>query len=316
MTEQKKQFVAYLFLFLSQITVGINIVASKALIKHMSPELILCARFAIGSVFLFACHYMFAKPERKNVRNQLKQLTKRDWTFLLAQGLSAGALFNIFMLFGLNFATASVAGIVTSSLPALVLVFSMIFLKLRPGIYSYSCIGLAICGLVVLNLHNFHRGDLSGMLGMLLFFIAMLPEAAYYILAKIYHHKLPIFLAAAILNAVSIPVLIIVAFVMGHQVWPSGNIHDLLLLVTIGISGGVFYVFWGVGCKSVSSTAAGLFTAFMPVATLAIAWIFLGETISWLQSFGMLLVLASIGFNGLGSYFRRLKSKVAKRRAK
>ena len=49
----------------------------------------------------------------------------------------------------------------------------------------------------------------------------------------------------------------------------------------------------------VSGSTAGLLTATMPIGTLLIAWIFLGETISRLQMIGMLLVIASIILNAL-----------------
>ena len=298
---------AYLALFLSQVTVGVNIVCSKILVQTISPAVILSARFAIGAVLLLVFHYLFAKKERRSVRAQLSKLDRRDWLYMTLQGLCAGAFFNIFILFGLHFEDASVAGIVTSSLPALVVLFSIVFLRERPGVYGYLCIAVAVAGLVVLNLHNILSSSLHGFMGMTLFCIAMIPEATYYILAKVYHHKLPVFLASAILNAISVPVLIVITLFMGHEVWPTGNLDQLLLLLTIGFSGGVFYVLWFLGCKHISSTAAGLCTAFMPVATLAIAYLVLSETISWVQALGMVLVLASIGFNGLGSYLRRHK---------
>ena len=47
-------------------------------------------------------------------------------------------------------------------------------------------------------------------------------------------------------------------------------------------------------------TAAGLSTAFTPIATLLVAWIFLHETISMLQLAGMILVILSIVVNVRG----------------
>ena len=48
-----------------------------------------------------------------------------------------------------------------------------------------------------------------------------------------------------------------------------------------------------------SGATAGLFTAVMPIGTLIIAWLFLGETILMLQMLGMLLVIFSIILNAI-----------------
>ncbi|WP_264770462.1 DMT family transporter, partial [Coxiella burnetii] len=59
----------------------------------------------------------------------------------------------------------------------------------------------------------------------------------------------------------------------------------------------LFYVFWFSGCNHVSSSSAGLITAFMPIATLIIAYLFLGERITVFQLLGLGLVILSIVFN-------------------
>lgn len=72
---------------------------------------------------------------------------------------------------------------------------------------------------------------------------------------------------------------------------------NVSLLFITGISSGLFYVFWFWGCKQVKGSVAGLFTAFMPVTTLLVAWFALGESITVLQTLGMILVMASVVFN-------------------
>ena len=80
---------------------------------------------------------------------------------------------------------------------------------------------------------------------------------------------------------------------------PSLSINDMLILFAIGLASALFYVFWYLGCQHISGAAAGLFTAVMPVATLLIAWLFLGETILIVQMLGILLVLISIVLNAI-----------------
>jgi drug/metabolite transporter (DMT)-like permease len=118
-------------------------------------------------------------------------------------------------------------------------------------------------------------------------------------LAKMHVNKLPLFLMSALLHVVNLPLLFLIAPFTSHF-WPAHlSLQSMSLLMVIGLSSAVFYVFWCIGCKRVSGATAGLFTAAMPLATLVIAWIFLREAISLLQFCGMLLVIVSIAFNAM-----------------
>lgn len=65
-------------------------------------------------------------------------------------------------------------------------------------------------------------------------------------------------------------------------------------LVMISIASALFYVFWYLGSNKVDGIMASLSTALMPVSTVIIAWLALGETINAMEFTGMGLVIASI----------------------
>ena len=67
-----------------------------------------------------------------------------------------------------------------------------------------------------------------------------------------------------------------------------------LILFIIGLSSGLFYVFWFMGSQRVDGIMASLSTAIMPVATVILAWIILREQLTSLELVGMGLVILSI----------------------
>jgi drug/metabolite transporter (DMT)-like permease len=201
------------------------------------------------------------------------------------------------MLVGLKFTSASVAGIITSALPAIVAILSIIFLKERLTLFTGLCILFAVLGLIIINAHSFHIGTSNHIFGDIIILISLLPEAIYYILAKLHKNKLPVFLISSLMNGINIPIFLLVAWLGHYTLITTLTIQQVLLLFTIGAGSALFYVFWFMGCKKVHGAAAGLTTAFMPIATLIIAWTFLGEKISFLQLIGMMLVILSITFN-------------------
>lgn len=280
-------------LLLSQLMVGVCIVTSKALLESMPPIAILTVRFIIAFFFLLILHFIFSK-EKFHI---LKTLTRVDWFYIVAQALCAGALFNIFLIFGLKYTSASVAGIITSALPAIIAILSIIFLKERINIFTGLCILFSCIGLIIINAPNLYLDHSHNIWGDLIILISLLPEATYYVLTKIHKNRLPLFLVSSLMNGINIPVFLLILFLTHQDIPASLSIQQASLLFIVGIGSGLFYLFWFLGCENVRGVMTGLSTAFMPIGTLIIAWIFLNETISIYQFIGMLLVILSIFFN-------------------
>jgi drug/metabolite transporter (DMT)-like permease len=282
-----------LFLILAQIMVGVNIVLSKQMLASIPTLFILTLRFMLASVILLPLHWL--TPAKKlPVSAYFLQLKRRDWIFIVAQALSAGIFFNFLILWGLHYTDANVAGIITSALPAIIAIMSWIILGEKLSGKKAICVGLATLGLVVIAYDK-----LSGLktthsfLGDALVLASLLPEATYYILSKMHVNSLPVFLISSLLNGINAILLLIC---LGFTPWDGLTIHtaDWLILVTLGLSSGLFYVFWYFGCQKVDGVMASLSTAVMPLATVLIAWLLLGEQLTIGQAIGMSMVLLSI----------------------
>lgn len=258
---------------------------------------LLFARFLIATIILFILHYIRKTTGFTIHKQKISELNKRDWKLIIIQALCAGVIFNYLLLIGLHYTDASSAGIITSTLPAVIAIMAIIFLGERLTIFTSLCVGFAITGLIVMNIDKFHSNLTSGMLGDLIILAAILPEATYYILAKIYNSDLPVFLLAGIINAINLIIAFIVLLILGHIPHDVLSMKNCLILFASGASSALFYTFWFLGCRNVSASSAGLFTTIMPISTLLLAWLFLGERISLLQLIGMSFVIASIVIN-------------------
>jgi drug/metabolite transporter (DMT)-like permease len=155
-------------------------------------------------------------------------------------------------------------------------------------------VGFATIGLVVISSGNTDTTLQSSLLGNSLVFLSLLPEASYYVLTKLHPTRLPIFLMSAILNGINALILLPMMFYyVDTKIWHLPS-FDWFILVLVGISSGLFYVFWYLGSKKVDAVMAALSTAIMPIATVTIAWLTLGETIGVIQWLGMGFVVFSI----------------------
>lgn len=287
--------IGYLFLVLAPTTVGISIVGAKYLLASMPILFLLASRFFLATMLLWLLHVAIPNGHSKKILPYLKQLTRKDWFFLIAQALSAGVLFNFFMMWGLQYTNAHDAGIITSALPAIIVIVSCLVLRERFTAKKAICVVLATIGLVVVNMNGSSDGHSpASLLGNAIVFLSLLPEAAYYVLTKAYPSRLPLFLMAAVISAVN--TLVLLPFLFYGMDWQalSFPLFDWSILVLVGFCSGLFYVFWYLGSTRVDAVMAGLSTAIMPVATVTVAWLALGEHVGLVQILGMGLVMASI----------------------
>jgi len=294
--EQNSFLRGIMFLVLAQVMVGVNIVASKLLLSSMPVLVLLAIRFVFASFVLLPLHW--TTPARKvSIKTHFSNLTKRDWWFILAQALSAGVLFNCLMLTGLNYTGANMAGIITSALPAIIAVMAWLLLGEKLSTQKAFCIIFATFGLFVIAYDKFNSGGkANSFLGDFIVLCSLLPEAAYYVLCKFYPNRLSIFLTSSLLNGINAILFLPALFFVN---WDPASVHVLgwTVLAVLSLSSGLFYVFSMMGSQRVDGATASLATAVMPVATVILAWIILGEQLSLLEFSGMGLVLFSIAFN-------------------
>lgn len=285
-----RRFFPFLWLIAAQTMVAVNIVCSKLLLTESPAWFLLLLRFSLAAMLLLPLHWL--TPARQHrLRDYFNALPRKQWLLILAKALSAGLLFNCILLWGLQYTNAAAAGIITSALPAIIALLAFIFLKEAITRQKIASIALACLGLLCLASHALTASRHS-LWGDALILLALLPEATYYLLCQWQAVQLPVFLLSAVMNAINACLLLPILFIIQPEL-PWHPLTALLLLI-LGLSSGLFYVFWYFGSRRVDATLASLSTATMPIATALIAWAALGERLSLLQLTGMSLVIFSI----------------------
>ena len=280
-------------LMFAQAMVGLNIVASKSILSYVPFLLLLTIRFSLSTILLLPMHWCSA--DRKiSIKNHFKLLTRQDWIFLFGQAICAGIFFNFLMMCGLKNTDANVAGIITSALPALIALLSWRLLGDKFSTKTFVCIAFATIGLLIIAINKLKfMGQDHSFLGDFLVLLSLLPEAMYYVLCQWHANRLPIFLTSALLNGIN-AVILIFLLPLTDLTSVALSFNDWMILLVLGLSSGLFYVFWFIGSKTVTGIMAALSTATMPVATVLLAWFFLGERLTLVQGVGMGFILLSI----------------------
>ncbi|MGE0429499.1 MAG: DMT family transporter [Hydrogenophaga sp.] len=288
---------AYGCLALSMALVGSYVALSKPLVLVFPVFLLAWLRFGIGGLAMWS---WLRKPTSE------PPMTPRTRWLLFLESFLGNFLFSICMLFGVSMTTAVAAGVVMSSIPAVVAVLSWLFLRERIGWRSAAGIACAAIGIGLFSLQKGDAGasvevDTSGpfgisraLLGNLLVFAAVVCEASYVVIGKRLTEGLSPRRISAVINLWGF------ALVTPLGIWTAwqfdfGSVAAPIwaLLVFYALAASMWTVWlWMTGLKVVPASQAGVFTVMLPISAAAIGVLFMGERLTALQgvAFGIALL--------------------------
>ncbi len=286
-------------LALAQSVIGVNAVIGKYLADKVPLFIFISSRFFIGSVILLMV-FKFSKESvlaPAYAHGPDNKLTLKEWVWLCAQALTGGLLFNLLFFGGLSFTTASSAGIISSTLPAMIAICAWLFLKETLSTRKIVAIMLAIAGIFIISLDNNALADAGqgSLLGDGLILLAMFPEALFSIFGRLLGKRVQALASAAIVTTIcwvtTIPFGVYDLFTQtdyGLSFW-----HVTLILFS-GASTVIFYYCCNKGLAVVQAGISAIFGSLFPVSATILAWLFLDERLGMYDFMGMLVILMSI----------------------
>ncbi len=287
---------AYGSLALSMSLVGSYVALSKPLVLVFPVFLLAWLRFGIGGLAMWR---WLRKPADEAV------ISPRTRRLLFLESFLGNFLFSICMLFGVSLTTAVAAGLVMSSIPAVVAILSWLFLKERIGRRTSAAIACAALGIGLFSLQKPDAGIAAmpessfmglgyAVWGNLLVFAAVVCEASYVVIGKKLTEGLGPKRISAIINlwgfALVTPFGLWTAWHFDFAV-VSGDIWALLFFYALAASVWTVWL-WMTGLKIVPASRAGVFTVMLPVSAAAVGVLFMGERLTPMQmlAFGIALL--------------------------
>lgn len=277
--------------------VGSNVGIGKTIVAFLPVPLFALLRFVIALAVLW--------PLLRVAR--MRRVKRGEWLNLFLQALFGTFGFTLLMLGGVHRTSAVAAGVITSTIPAVVALFSWFFLRERPDARALASIVLAIAGIAVINLVHAASGSQSpgSLTGNLMVLGAVCCESFYVILSRrltqtlapleicAYTHlfglllMLPVGLPSAVSFVLSPDALNVPASVWALVLW-------------YGLSASVFsFCLWMMGIRHVPGSIAGVFTAVLPVAAALYGIAFLGERPTPAHGIALACVIGGIALASL-----------------
>ncbi|WEA41538.1 DMT family transporter [Lysinibacillus fusiformis] len=262
---------------------GGNFVVAKTLVAHASPITLTTVRWFIAIIVLVPLVWW---KEKKLVP------PKQAIVPLLLMGVTGVALFNIFQFLALERTTSTNAGLISTMNTISIALFSFVLLKEKITKWQLSAMVLSLFGVVlVLSKGNWQLLlDFQLNTGDLWMLAAVCVWGLYSVCSKWAMQTASPLMAT--LYAGIFGVLLLLPFTSTDFTFTNVNTSFILSMLYTGIiSTVVCMVFWNIGVQKLGATTSGIFLNFNPIFTALLAYLFIGENMSWLQGIGGLIVI-------------------------
>lgn len=272
---------------------GLNVPLAKAIVAELPLFGFLVFRFALASATLAFLAHGEAGPGIA----QARPAHLRDMVGMALFGMVG---YTILILAGLQRTSASDAGIITATLPAVVALLGALVLADRLRLPQWCAVGVAVCGLLLVQ-GQAASDSASSLAGNLMIGGAVLCEAVFVLTGKRLIPPFRPFTLALWTNmaglALSLPLLLLDLPALGRVALSA---QQWVLVVWYVLSSSVLCLWlWYRGLSSVPTWLAGLATAALPVAAVAGSVVALGESLSVAKIAGAGLVIFSIVLGAL-----------------
>lgn len=273
----------YLLLLFTSLLWGGNFVVGKSLIDYASPSTLTILRWIIAVICLVPLVWF---NEKKLVPHRKALIP------LFLMGVTGVVLFNLFQFMALDFTTASNVGLISTLNMFSIALASYFFLKEKINILQIMAMFISLVG-VLLVLTNGHLGILISMQfnqGDLFMVTAVAAWGLYSVCSKwAMTYTTPLM---ATLYSGLFGILILTPFHYGEIKIENMDASFVQSILYTGVVSTVLcMLLWNIGVQKIGATTSGIFLNFNPVFTALLAFLFLGEKMTWVQGLGSLIVI-------------------------
>lgn len=256
----------------------------KMILSNIGPLTIAGLRYFLA--FLVLLPFMLRKKQA------LKSISPKTWFHFTLIGLSAYTVGNGALFWGLKYLPATTASFLVGISPLLILFGGVIFLNEVPS-------RLQIVGLIISLVGNavfFSSGLRPGEpLGIAILAVGLLGFTAFGILGRglardkrtntIHLTGIPLGIGGGMLLLFAVPL----------EGWPIFNQKVLLIILWLAIiNTAAAYILYNHALKTITAFEMNVFLNLAPLGTAALAWLFLGESLTLNQLLGVAIMIIGI----------------------
>lgn len=272
-----------------------SFVIIKIGLEEIPPLVFAGARYFIA--FMVLLPFLF----KSKTAEEIKNLSYKDWTRLIALGIIFITFTQGAQFFGLSLLPSVAVSLMLNFTPIIVAVMSIYLINEIPTGRQWFGTVLFLAGILVYFFPVSFEG--SEGLGLLVMGIGVLANAGAAVLGRDINRSRK--LSPLTITGISMGVgsVLLLSLGIAIQGIPSVSLLNIILLLWMAIINTAFaFTLWNLTLRSLSAMESSIINGTMLIQIAVLAWIFLGEEITWQEGTGMLIA-------GIGAVLVQLKKK-------
>jgi drug/metabolite transporter (DMT)-like permease len=274
-------------LVLAMVLWSSSFIALKIAFREYDPMVVIFGRMLVASI----CFLAIGKRLTRSLHYQ-----KGDYKLILFMAFCEPCLYFIFEAKAVENTTASQAGIITAMLPILVMVSAALFLKERVNKKAWTGAVIAVLGVLWLTAESSPSSDAPNpVLGNFLELLAMVCAAGYTISLKALTDRYSPFFLTALQALIGCAFYFPLLFLPSTQFPQRFDTHSGLAIIYLGavITLGAYGLF-NYGIKCLPANKGAIFVNLIPIFSVILGWLVLGEAFTIWQFFAGGLILGGV----------------------
>lgn len=287
-------WLAYLGLSLMSLIIGLSFIFVKIGLRSADSYDLLAHRFSAAFVALILLRAIGVI--------KVEKMAGREWISVMGVALFYPVLCFTFQTIGLEYSSASQAGILFALLPVLTLIAGTIFLKERSSIPQWGGVVLSLAGLLYIAINSRSGANESSIIGVVLLLLSILSMVAYYMVGKKIMRKYSSMTLTSAMIFIGFSIFNLIALLRHAGAGSINNFFDpltelsfLISVLYLGVLSSLLTSFLSNFALSRISTAqVSIFNNISPLIAVAGGVLFLGEEMSVSQIIGGVAVLIGV----------------------
>lgn len=238
---------------------------------------------------------------RKNIREEITRLNKKDWIKLTLLGFTFYTFTQGAQFLGLSLLPAVTVSLLLNFTPIVVAVMGIFILSEKPSLLQWLGTLLFLTGVLIYFYPVLLDDTLT--LGLIVMGFGILANAGSAIIGRDVNRSS--LLSPITITIISMGIGGIVLLISGiaFQGLPAISIENFLYLLWLAIINTAFaFTLWNFSLRTLTAMESSIINGTMLIQIAILAWIFLGEEITTKEAAGMLIA-------ALGALFVQLKIK-------
>ncbi|KGP90092.1 membrane protein [Pontibacillus chungwhensis BH030062] len=225
-------------------------------------------------------------------RKEFKSITKKDWILSIAAGVFLAFHF-ILWFESLNYTSVASSVVLVTLQPIFAFIGTFLFFKERFTAGAILSMLIAITGSVVISWGDFQISGLA-LLGDILALLGAMMVTGYFLLGQTVRKRLSLMTYTFVVYGISTITLFIYNIILQNPFigYPSQYWMIFLALAIIPTFLGHTLFNWSL--KWLSTSTISMSIVFEPVGASLLAYVILGETLSWSQWLGGVIVIVGL----------------------